>query len=87
MVKQWLEIFRIFSAPLSKGSTFVTVSLYTVGTPWVLHQQLPTLTIALRGPKGTNKWYQQQQLAYEAALSFAQPKKLKTAQTPETGPF
>ena len=54
----------------------------------VLHQQLPTLTIALRGPKGTNKWLQQQQqLVYEAALSFAQPKKLKTAQTPETGPF
>ena len=55
----------------------------------VLHQQLPTLTIALRGPKGTNKWLQQQQqqLAYEAALSFAQPKKFKTAQTPETGPF
>ena len=30
---------------------------------------------------------QKEQLAYEAALSFAQPKKFKTAQTPETGPF
>ena len=30
MVKKQLEIFRIFSASLSKGSTFVTVSLYTV---------------------------------------------------------
>ena len=74
MVKKQLETFRIFSASLSKGSTFVTVSLYTV-----------TLVCNSKSFIGTNHYYASKKFRPPVDLYLISEKSIWKNQVRQTG--